>query len=82
MRMAYRAQQSLAKRKLDCLGYVRGACGFANDEERKRRLTNQLNLVASLGEIAKAAATEQQTKKSNDTSKLLELAPAAVSAEA
>jgi hypothetical protein len=47
------AQQAMAKRKLDNLGYVRGDSGFANDPDRIRRLKNQLGLTQSMAAIAK-----------------------------
>lgn len=53
------AKQSLAKRKLDALGFMRGESGIQNDPERIKRLRNQLALADSIAEISKQ---EQQTK--------------------
>ena len=50
------AQQSLATRKLDNLGYIRADCGLANNPDRIRRLQNQLGLTQSLAAINKYAA--------------------------
>ena len=47
------AQQAMAKRKLDNLGYVRGDCGIANDADRIRRLKNHLHLQMSMAAISK-----------------------------
>lgn len=72
------AKQALAKRKLDAIGNVRGHSGFANDEARCQRLKNQLNLVASLAEIAKEAENDKATKKSQRMSEMVNSAPAAI----
>lgn len=71
------AKQSMAKRKLDALGNIRGDCGLANDPERLQRLRNQLQLADSLAEISKATTEEKATKASQATAELIEKAPAA-----
>lgn len=72
------AKQALAKRKLDALGNVRGASGFANDEARLKRLRSQLQLAESLATIANAAAHEKAAARAQQTSDLVSLAPAAI----
>jgi hypothetical protein len=72
------AKQSMAKRKLDALGFVRASSGFANDEVRMKRLKNQLNLASSLAQINQLTAAEAATKASQNTAQLVEKAPAAV----
>eukprot|EP00966_Prymnesium_polylepis_P004990 114293-Prymnesium_polylepis.1 len=71
------AKQSMAKRKLDALGNVRGDCAFANDPIRMKQLRNQLQLADSLGEISKETAAEKATKTSRATAELVGKAPAA-----
>jgi hypothetical protein len=72
------AKQSLAKRKLDALGNVRGTCCFANDPQRLKRLRGQLELAESLAEINKQKTDERATLKSTATAALVEKAPEAV----
>ena len=72
------AKQAMAKRKLDNLGYARGESGFANDPERMRRLTNQLNLTASIAAISKETSDAKAASSSIETAKLIEAAPAAL----
>jgi hypothetical protein len=72
------AQQQLAKRKLDALGNLGGACGLANDGPRLQRLHAQLELANSLAEITKANANEAAAKKSQLTTELVGLAPEAI----
>ena len=72
------AQQRIAKRKLDNLGYVRADCGMANDPQRIQRLTNQLDLTESLACIAKETADTDAAKKSIATAEMIDRAPAAV----
>ena len=72
------ARQALAKRKLDAIGNVRGACGWANDPKRLKLLKSQLNLTASIAEISRITATEQSAKRLVATRELTEVAPAAI----
>jgi hypothetical protein len=72
------AKAKLAKRKLDCLGNLRGSSGLANDEERQRRLKNQLQLSSSLAAISSETQSENATKHSQVTSALVDLAPTAL----
>ena len=61
------AQKSLAKRKLDVLGYVRGACGWGNDPDRLKRLKITLELASSMAEINKVTADEKAATQSEVT---------------
>ena len=72
------AKQAMAKRKMDNLGYIRGASGFANDPERCRRLKNQLGLMMSVAAISKEEAMAKDAIASQETAKLIESAPAAL----
>lgn len=72
------AQQALAKRKLDSLGNLRGLCGFANDEERMRRLKAQAQLASSLAEISKINTEEKNLQNAQKTTKLIDLAQSAL----
>lgn len=72
------AKQSMAKRIMDNLGYIRGDSGFANDPERRRRLHNQLGLTMSIASINKQEATAKDAIASQETAKLIDLAPAAL----
>lgn len=72
------AQQALAKRKLDALGNIRGASGFANDPERLKALKAQLDISVSLADIAKATAAAEAEKKSQLTAELIQVAPEAL----
>lgn len=72
------AMQSMSKRKLDNLGYIRGDCGIANDPDRVYRLKNQLGLTESLAAIAKETADAKASDASVAAAKLIESAPEAV----
>ena len=72
------AQQAMAKRKLDNLGYFRSDCGLANDPERIKRLANQLGLTKSLAIIANERTNEKAATDSLATARLIEMAPAAL----
>lgn len=72
------AKKAMAQRKLDALGNMRGACGFANDPERLKRLENQLKLATSIAEINKITEDEKATKKSTETAGLIAGAPDAI----
>ena len=72
------AKVNMAKRKLDSLGNLRGASGLANDDQRKQRLMNQLNLAKSLAAISKETQSEAAQAKSMATTASLSLAPAAI----
>jgi hypothetical protein len=68
----------MPKRKLDALGNMRGASGFANDEDRQKRLRAQLDLADSLADISKQTSNERALKNSQDTAVLVDKAPAAL----
>ena len=72
------AKQAMAKRKLDNLGYMRGECGIQNDEDRRQRLKNQLNLTISVAAISKEEAATKAANSALETTKLIDAAPAAV----
>jgi hypothetical protein len=72
------AKKSMAKRKLDSLGNVRGECGWANDPQRLAKLTNQLNLADSISEISKDQSRQAAAIKSSATAELVDLAPGAI----
>jgi hypothetical protein len=72
------ARTSMAKRKLDNLGYIRGDSGFANDDERRRRLRNQLGLTTSIAAISKQESDLKAATASLESTKLMEAAPAAI----
>ena len=72
------AKKAMAQRKIDALGNIRGACGFANDPVRLARLKNQLQLAESLADISKVADDEKATKRSAETSILITAAPDAI----
>ena len=66
------ARTSMARRKLDNLGYIRGESGVANDEERRRRLKNQLNLTASVAAISKEESDLKAATASLASTSLIE----------
>lgn len=72
------AKHSMAKRKMDALGNLRGESGFANDVERLKRLKSQLELATSMAEIDKETAAEKATKASQATAGLVEKLPGAL----
>ena len=72
------AKQSMAKRKLDALGFMRGESGIQNDPDRMKRLRNQIHLAESLADISKAEADTKALQTSQKTTLLIEKAPDAV----
>ena len=72
------AKQSMAKRKIDALGNLRGQSGFSNDPKRMKRLENQLLLAQSIGEISKQTTDARASKHSTGTSLLIGKGPDAV----
>lgn len=72
-----KADQKLAKRKLDMHGNIKSHSGLQNDEKRLKSLRNELQLADSIAEIARVDKASKAKKKNESHQELLELAPKA-----
>ena len=64
------AEKRLAKRRLDATGHIQSHCVELSDPVRQKRLKSQLQLAASIAEIARITNQESKEKKAQENLEL------------